>query len=293
MITRNSASRILSYILCGLITTVLCGYLFFPTDKVRIYLEKTIDYWSPSSVCRIGKAELLFPLHLRFENIQIQKLGEGNDSTFVLDAVEFSPGLKFWQKIKVNGELYAGLFQTELHHRHQKEMFELAKIRVEDVDVAEIIKNISSWKRNVTGEIRFSGSYEAKYTLPLNGSIKGNAELIGGSLELKRPVLSLTTLNFEKVISSVNCDATQCRLSEGEILGEEIDASFSGELSLSAPLLMSRLQLSGFLDPRESFFKTHPQGDKMVRQLLHINKSDMLPFTVGGTLQWPTFRLSM
>lgn len=294
MVRGYSTSRIIAYCTWAVIVTALSGYLFFPADTMKTYVEKSFEYLSPGSVCKIGRVELLLPLRLSFNNIQITRGPDENGFLFVMDRLELSPVLmKFWKRARVEGELYSGEFTAEFRHNSQGKNFELADIKVQNVDVAEIRKTIGFVEREVTGTIGFFGYYEAKYALPFDGVGQGNVQLTLGSLELMQPVLSLAKLNFEKVVSAVRCEEATCAFSDGEMLGNEIDVTFTGALNFNSPLKLSSLQLNGYLVPQENFFNTHPDGNKLVQQLLYINKTDMLPFTVGGTLNWPTFRLSI
>jgi len=292
--------RALFYLAYAAILTAVLVYVRFPVEKFKNYCEKHIEYLIPGSVCTIDQIVFRFPLLVRFENIKISKMGvgkskmgAGKSSELVVNRLEVSPVFKeLWKTFNLEGELFSGVFSTQLHHNKKAKSFQFDNIDIKNIDAALVAKSIGDLNRNVTGTIDFSGDYQAKISQPFVGTGQATVQIISGSMDLLQPVLSLSTINFEQIVVDTTYDNSTISFGEGEIRGKELNGDFSGELQVASPLLNSTILFSGHLDPLDSFFKTHPLERKAVQQLLDHYKAKVLPFNVGGSLNRPTFRFS-
>jgi hypothetical protein len=198
--------------------------------------------------------------------------------------------LKFWQ---IDGELYAGLLRATLAVQLKDKIFQLKDISIEKTDLAAISLSMPSLKRKITGEFTFSGNYRANFDQPLAGLGNGNLRLSGGSIDLVQHILTLDSIDFKEINSLWKYGDSVFSLAEGKMVGKQLDAEFNG--TIKAPFLppVGGLNISGFLVPGEKFLKDKPQIDRLVQRLMRQYKKSAVPFKLGGTLDNPTFRLSM
>jgi type II secretion system protein N len=168
----------------------------------------------------------------------------------------------------------------------------LANIRAEGLQVGDLARSFGITERKISGILDFSGDYKALNSNPGDGNGKGLIQVVSGSISLLQPILNLSTLAFDKLSMSVVHEKGVVQLDEGELLGKEILADFTGELELASPFLTSNVSLSGHLEPDEGFLRSNPQEQQVVQRLLQRYKMTVLPFKVGGTVQRPLFRFS-
>jgi hypothetical protein len=93
----------------------------------------------------------------------------------------------------------------------------------------------------------------------------------------------------------INLDVSvgqQLELKQGKLKSTNLNANFEGSVSVMDSLLSSRVNLSGLLEPKREFLKSHPIEAKMVKQYAKRYKRSALPFKLRGTVENPTFRFS-
>lgn len=285
--------RSLCYFAYALLLTAVLLYVRFPAEKFKEFCEKRIEHLLPGSSCNIDHIVYRFPLSTVLETIVISRVVDGQQSDLVVDRLAISPEpLQFWKAFELKGEIYSGLFEAGLDFDNGTQTFQLENIRMEGVEAGKLAESIGLTDRKISGIWGFSGSYQAPNSHPNDGSGEGVVEVASGSMELLQPILALSTIEFEKITVDVSRENGILRFIDGELLGEEIVADFTGELRLTSSLLNSNLLLKGHLAPDDGFLKSHPEEQQAVQRLLQRYKMTVLPFKVGGTVKRPLFRFS-
>jgi len=286
--------RTLLYLLYAVVLTAVLLYIRFPTEKVKLYCEKRIEHLlPPESVCRIDSINYQFPLSVRVTNVQITEIVDGTHSQLLVSRLIVSPDLANMPKtIILNGEMYQGNFALKLTVDVQGKNFQLDDIQLDGFNLDKWANDFSLLDRKVSGIVGFTGNYQGKYTSPLEGEGKGKLVIADGSMELVQPVLSLSSLEFERIAVDMTHKKGVLGLLGGEVLGKEITADFIGEMKTTIPLINSNILFSGNLTPKEGFLAAHPAEQNVVKQLLRRYKTPALPFKVGGSIKRPTFRFS-
>ncbi len=276
----------------ALITTVLL-YVSFPSEKFKIYFENRVERLFPGSACSISRVHYLFPLSAACETIKISRTIDGQDSDLVVERLVISPDLlQFWRVFKLRGMINSGLFETALEFDSKAETFHLTNIHLEGGNAGEFAESIGIKDRKLSGSIDFSGNYQAQNSNPSNGTGQGVVRIVTGSMSLLQPILALSTIEFEHVTVNVTQQDGIVSLVGGELVGKDIDADFTGEMQVASPLMDCNIQLSGHLQPTDSFLTTHPEQQQIIQRLLQRYKTTDLPFKVGGTVKRPLFRFS-
>ncbi|MGB3211248.1 MAG: type II secretion system protein GspN [Desulforhopalus sp.] len=282
------------YLVYAVVLTAVLLYVRFPAEKFKTYCEKRIEQVLPGSVCRIDRVGYRFPASASFETITISRPIDGQQAAMTVDRIDVTPEpLQFWKDFKLKGEIYSGLFEADLHLDSRTQTFSLSDIYLDGIDAGEFAAGIGLTDRKVTGVMAYSGTYQGKNSQPGDGTGNGLFQIEAGSMTLLQPILSLSSIEFEKLAFGVIHEEGVLRLVEGELLGKEVVADFTGDVKISSPLLHSNILLSGHLEPDGDFLRSNPEQQQVVQQLLQRYKMTVLPFKVGGTLKRPLFRFSM
>ncbi len=285
--------RALLYFIYAVLLTAVLLYVRFPEEKLKAYCEKRIVHLLPGSSCKIDHIGYHFPLSSVFKTIRISRTVDGQESDFVVDQLIITPEpLKFWRTLNLKGKIYSGLLEAKLDFDTGAETFGLNNIHLEGVEAGALAASIGVIDREISGTCTFTGKYQAKNSKPADGVGAGKIQINDGSMALMQPILTLTTIEFEKIAANVTYQDGMLNLVEGELLGKEMNADFAGELRMISPLSNSNILLSGQLDPSESFLSSHPGQQQLVQRLLQRYKTTALPFKVGGTVKRPLFRFS-
>jgi len=286
--------RSLLYLLYALVLTAVLLYVRFPTEKFRMYCEHRLEQAMGKKKCTIGKIVYHFPAAIEFRKVKIGATSGNKNGGFLLDRLTLSPSpsgfLTSWQ---LGGNLYEGFVKATLVLQIKEKAFQLKNVRIEGVNVTAIVTSMLSLKREITGELVFSGEYKAKFEQPTNGLGNGNLSLSSGDIRLVRPILTLNSIAFKDINVFWEYGKSIIRLTKGKMAGLQLDADFAGTLQVPLGAPESRLNVRGLLVPKEQFLKDKPQVEKLVQRLMQRYKKSAVPFRVGGTLNKPTFRLSM
>jgi type II secretion system protein N len=285
--------RSLFYIVFAVLLTALLLYVRFPAEKFKTYCEKHIERLSPGSDCNISRFVYNFPFSAVLETVKITRTINDQETEMVVDRLAVTPELpQFWKAFRISGEMYSGLFEAKLDLDGKAETFQLTDIYFEGLEAGRLAESIGISDRKLSGSFEFAGSYQASTDAPGDGVGSGVAQVISGSMSLLQPILSLSTIEYDHLAVNLSQQNGIVTFADGELAGKEIVANFIGEMHLDSPLLMSNINISGYLEPDDAFLRNHPEEQQFVQRLLQKYEATVLPFKIGGTVQRPLFRFS-
>jgi type II secretion system protein N len=265
----------------------------FPVEKFKTYSEQHIERLSPGSDCNISRFVYNFPFSAVLETVKITRTINDQETEMIVDRVAVTPELpQFWKAFRISGEMYSGLFEAKLDLDRKAETFQLTDIYFEGLEAGSLAESIGIFDRKLSGSFEFAGSYQASTDAPGDGVGSGVAQVISGSMSLLQPILSLSTIEYDHLAVNLSQQDGIVTFAEGELAGKEIVANFIGEMHLDSPLLMSNINISGYLEPDAAFLTNHPEEQQFVQRLLQKYEATVLPFKIGGTVQRPLFRFS-
>jgi type II secretion system protein N len=285
--------RSFGYFIYSILLIVVLLYVRFPVEKFTVYCEKRVEGFFPDSQCNIGRIAYRFPLSASFDTIKISRVINGKETDLVVDRLVLSPeSLKFWKNFKLEGEMYSGRFEAGLSLDTETQSFHLVDMHLEGVEAGALTRAFGLTEREITGSLEFSGNYQAPMKHPGDGTGKGVVQFSSGSMSFLLPLLSLSTLEFEKVAANYVLENGILSLAQGELQGTDMNADFAGEVRIASPWLDSNIQLIGHLQLSEAFLRSHPREQQIVQRLLQRFKMKVLSFRLGGTVKRPLFRFS-
>lgn len=285
--------RSLLYVVYAVLLTALLLYVRFPGEKFKAYFEQRVEQLLPGSACTIEDIAYRFPSSAAFANIHIMRTIDGQDTDMVVKLLSITPiPLQFWKAFILHGEIYSGLFTAGLDVDSAAQQFNLTDIRLEGLEVGKLVEGIGLADRKLSGILAFTGDYRAAKNHPGDGVGTGEIEIVSGSIGLMQPILALSAIEFDKLTVGLSPENGVVRFIDGELLGKNISADFTGEMRLTSPFLQSNILLTGHLAPDDVFLRDHPREQQFVQRLLQRYKVTVLPFKVGGTVQRPLFRFS-
>ncbi|OEU51535.1 MAG: type II secretion system protein GspN [Desulfobulbaceae bacterium S5133MH15] len=285
--------RFLSYLVYAVILTAILLYVRFPTEKFRIYCEQRLEQVLGKGKCTIAKIRYHFPASVELRKVEIGQAADAKSNKIVFDWLRLSPGSEgFLTSWTVTGELYGGSLGALLEVQMKEKAFHLKSIKIEKVDIAAIVAHMPSFQREIVGELTVSGDYKAKFGQPMSGFGDGNLHLKEGNVQLVRQVLTLDAMDFEELNIDWKYGDSIFTITAGKMVGQQLNADFTG--TLQAPFLPPEggLNVSGFLVAKKQFLKDKPQIERLMQRLMKQYKKSAVPFRLGGTLNKPTFRLS-
>ena len=282
------------YLLYAVALTALLLYVRFPTEKFKSYCEYRVEQVVKNGKCSIAKIGYHFPASIELSKVRITKTVDDKQSSILFDRLKISTGVKdfrpFWN---IDGDFYGGMFQAEANVDFKKKSLYLGNIVIENVDLAAVTANIASFDREISSTVSFTGEYKTTFSKLLAGNGSGNLRFIDGTVGLVQKILMLDSIEFEEIDILCKYENKTFQITDGKMLGFQLDADFAG--ALQGPLLPPKgaLDITGFLVPNEAYLTEQPQVARIVDRLMKRYKKSAVPFRVGGTLNKPTFRLSL
>lgn len=293
MIFPRLTTRNLYLAFYGLLATVFFLYVLFPGAKFKEFCEVKISEVLADGECTIGEIGFRFPATVQFEDISISS-GTGRDiSVLNIESIAVSNnGILFWRDFAITGKVLSGTVSASLNLDWQEGRFRLPRIAGESLDLAALDQQEGLSQREMSGEVSFTGQYEADLSSLFSGVGEGKFKMVQGSMELVQPILSLEEIVFDRVESALKYEKGVVYFTAGEFNGKDLGGEFSGVAALDKPFVKTGLTLSGRLDPQPLFLREHPREERLIERLLKRYGTKKLPFQVGGTLQRPTFRFA-
>lgn len=287
--------RFFLYLVYAIVLTGVLLYVRFPAEKVKMYCEHRLERVIANGKASITKIDYHFPATVEFRKVKIAvQSANGKSNEIVAERLRLFPKpdglLTSWGVV---GELYSGVFEARLEIDLGENIFGLKDIRLEKADIAAVAAGMSAIQREIRGDLTVTGEYKAKFNQPLAGRGKGSLHLGHGTVQLVRPILTLDLIDFEEINMGWEYGDNTFRIIEGKMTGQQLDADFSGTLESPFFPPLGGLDLGGLLIPREEFLEDKPQIERLVQRLMKQYKEPAVPFRVGGTLNNPTFRLSV
>ena len=285
--------RSLLYVLYAVLLTAVLLYVRFPAEKFKQYCIAKIESLVPESVCTIDNIGYRFPLSAVFHSLTLSRDINGQETAIVAEQLVVSPELpQLWRSLAITGTMYSGRFAAAINFDRRAHSFQLANIEGQGLQIGALAESMGITDRKMSGIVGFSGDYQAPNEAPGDGTGKGRIEIVNGSFSLLQPILNFSALTFDKISMRVIRENGPAQLLDGELVGSEIVADFSGELQVATPFLTSNIEIIGHLEPDAGYLQAHPQEQQVVQRLLQRYKMTVLPFKVGGTVQRPLFRFS-
>lgn len=288
---KSSSSMFYIYFLYALVLTAAALYFRFPAAKFKAYCERQVEQSFEYTDCNIGEISYVFPRSMVWTGVEINRKVEEFSSRLVVNEFTVKPGLTFWNSFSLSGSLYSGSAAAKLKIDRGEKQYSLRDIDINHVDFGKLYRDQGITNRAVSGTLDASGRYKGSLASPTRGEGKLRFTLENGKYDLLQPILSLSTINFDKI----NFDLTvgeQLDIQQGKMKGAEMNAEFSGNLNPAPSFPESRLKFTGLLEPQADFLQGHPREARMVKQYARRYKRNALPFILGGSVSNPTFRFS-
>ncbi len=275
----------------GLFCAVVMLYFRFPTEQLQLFCETKLEQVVTGSDCKISGIGYGFPFSIKANTIRFSDSKTKKQELFTLTDVRITPTLTaMTSRFGLELDAFGGTHNGTLELNRDTKEFTLQDIEVRDLDPAMIPFLKQASKREITGTVTGTGSFQGKWE---NGKYvtegKGKLSLEQGSFALLLPVLSLNSIDLRKFETDIEFRDSTLQCLNGIFNGNELKGAFSGSLELHAGLKRATLSFIGELEPLPPLLQQGKQVQNMVMQLLKKQQHGTVPFVLKGTVQKPSF----
>lgn len=276
--------------LYGVVLLGILLYLRFPETAFRQYCELRVEKIFPQVDCTIARVSFGFPAQLVFEEIRFEL--ENAEKTLLLEDPQLvvSPIWKhFGNRISLRSRAYGGSHTAEIDIDAENNRVEIAHFVVENIDLEQVPFFEGKLDRTLRGILSGSGSAVLRQEGFAVITAQGNGSITNGEIGLKNPILGLNSLDMDSGSADFAVKAQKISLRKGEVEGPKIKADFQGDITLAGTLSASDIAVEGSLIPLQSLTQENRRVRQFITGLQKKNRSNALPFRIGGTLGNPAF----
>jgi type II secretion system protein N len=286
----------LAYTLYGILLTLGLLYILFPSQDVKYYLEaRAEDSGIPVRVS-IGDVSpsLVFGLNLRTTELSHRAAPE--DIILRADRLFVRPGLWSYlqgkMKVCFEGHLDDGSLKGCVHfNENDSETPFSTSMTFHDIPLGESEYLADLIGRRLRGSLGGSFTYDGQIESLMEGEGEADFRLSSGRIELQEPVLNLDAVDFDDVSVKLTLTKRRIELTRVELKGPDIYGTLTGTISIRREFMNSGLNLTGTMDPSQSFFEGSEGASVRVNLRGQSLGGGPVPFRVRGTLKNPRFDL--
>jgi type II secretion system protein N len=243
----------ISYILYGILITIVFLYYLFPSEIVRNYIVSTLTNNNPGIHLSIGAVNIGFPLAIRCENLVVSfkdKRGSALKANIVKVRPAFMDLLASRFSLLVNADVYGGNVDANISFKNRMSTEGPMEVIIglDNINVGECsyLRNVSN--RQIDGRLRGFLKFNGEYEKIINST--GNAEfiLVDSSIKLLKNMFGLDILNFDRIEISMRLKNRILKMNEINFAGEQVNGTLKGNIFLQRNVTQSRLALKGNIE---------------------------------------------
>jgi type II secretion system protein N len=276
------------------IVIVLLWYKF-PADAFKTRVEKDLNIMTPSLQWAVEKISFIPPFNVTFHQINITGKKE-QEKVLKIQSVTLKPDPFSWKKkgnitAKYRCNILNGSLEGHLGVTKDRSALEYDGV-AQDIQInnKELAFLQQEYQRTVHGSLSgtFSGTRMLKKK---NHSLQGTFSFTKGSLSLQQPVLGMKQIDFNSIKTQLSFNAGSLSISQGQVNSPLFAANFKGSMQTFFPCSLSRIDLTGFFQPRAEFASSIESPSLVALLRREAQKGD-LPFTVNGLLKAPGIKFT-
>ncbi len=285
----------LPYIIYAIFFSLLVLVVNFPYDKLEYYLAEKIQIKAGIRP-EIGKIGYAWPLGLYAENITAYPVHSSDSSYFEASIIKckLKPLGLLTGKIRLDifsktsgGEILGDVRVKDLWKDEHSAMVNIKWTDIHSGSISLLTDLVSSTGIGgiTTGSLTFKGNIARAGIVSGEGSL----EFEGLNLNFDFPLVKIRPVHGVKTRAEYKMASQQIEIVDGSLAADDVEAKFSGQVSLGAQLPSSRLDVRGQVRIRPDLIdmSTLPQNIVQV-----LGRQRPIGFSIGGTLQKPAFSVN-
>ncbi|MGA7278349.1 MAG: type II secretion system protein GspN [Desulfocapsaceae bacterium] len=288
----NMLKRLFIFLLYCLFALVLSGVLLvflFPRERVSSWAARLVEQHLDGMACSIEDIRYVHPLKLRLYQVRLSHVKSAYQVPIDTLLMTFDLAWPVRQ-VGVSAVIYGGTLETKVSFNQSFERFDLENLNISEILLDELKPLQQSIDRPLQGRLGFKGRAVIDRNSLEGFRLSGNLSIAYFSTELRRPILSISSVDLDRVTGSLTVGDGVVDLSDGQFTGELIAGDFSGRILLDRPWPRSSLDLAGGLVPQAPLLNQDPQVRAAASELFKRYRTETIPWLVEGTLQLPEFR---
>lgn len=289
--------KIIWYCVYFILVTLVFLFYAFPSKSVQAYIQTLTEERIAESDFSLEKVSLSLPFGLKLHQAILAPKQGKEGLRIEADSLRIQPVpwamIKGERVYRFQSRIYSGNVKGSIYFINYiaAPPYSLRMtLRGLDLKSKQLIQGLTD--RDLEGKLDGTVQYEPKNDTLYDA--KGEAELIfsKGKFEVTLPFLDDDTVEFDQLV--IKCDLKNRRLNLGrmEFKGPVLNAFMSGNINLNRQLFQSRLNLRGEIEPLPELFQKLSDNPSTLEFLKKRLKSGKLTFTVTGTLDDPSMRIT-
>jgi type II secretion system protein N len=275
-----------AFLLTGILLAVL-----FPRDRLAVWAERRVERRLPGFACRVGNVRYVHPFSLRFDQVALDNRAARVTIPMETLSVRFEAG---WPIVAqaVSASLFGGSLESDISvdqsgRRIEMDNLSLSSVRLDDIDFLQ--KRLD---RQIHGRLDLRGKMVVDFDRFDTMQFAGVVEIDSFATKLRRPVLGMRDISFNRVGADLRQQIESIELSAGNFDGELIGGTFMGRVEIEQPWQNSQIEIESGLVLKPALVENDESVSEIAAGLYRMYEEEVIPCRVAGTLKEPQFSFS-
>lgn len=281
----------LGYLLYTILVLVVLLWVLFPADSVRVWLQARMN--SPDAGLRweISGLHKAWPVSVVATGVRLRESATAPEPIFQIDELKIMPDfgkiLEAGKSIPVryHARALAGTVRGTGELNREDGMVRCGG-DVEKIALDQLGELWRKMNREAAGSLSGRFSFEGPWRDAPRGGGKADLTVTNGFIDLYQPLFGLSQLEFSRMTAALHLRDRIVTLEEGTIESKLLAGEYSGTVTLTDPLIASKVEVEGLMEPRPELLGNIRDGAvlALIRNQLQENR---LSFAISGTILEP------
>ena len=287
----SKKTRRFGYAIYGILLTCTFLYYRFPSDSFCEYFATNFNNIFPKYGLLIDNISPSLPFGLKLINARINTL-QNNARQIDIEKLYLEPMILSYfhgdLKYRFSANIYGGGLNGQIYFPDGVIGSPFtAELKMEDLNIGEnsILPNLTG--QHMEGLLSGNILFNSKDGFIQGSSGDGVLYISDGYIRLPKPVLSLESINFNRLQIKLTLSNMRLNLIGLELRSNEMFAEASGSLLLNKDLPLSNLDIRGNIEPNADLLKIITSFQDTTTSLRNRLKEGKIPFVIQGTILMP------
>jgi type II secretion system protein N len=285
----------LGYTLYVVLVTLVLLYYLFPAQAVEELIDNSIRRTNPAFAFKAEKIRPWVPAGLRISGGLIYLNDSPLPAVFNADSmyitVRILDLIRGKHSFDLDGTAYKGDISGWFDAKDEEGKTFESGLVFKDIELADYEFPADRFQHKITGKINGEIEYNDDSAGAAGENGKAHLRLNNGQLQFQAPLFGMNSVDLQNIDMELELKNRKITIGKAELAGSEVKAAMKGFIQLHSDIKLSRLNMTGTLEPLAEFYKNYPHIRELLKSMKKRVKRGQYFFSITGTLGAPIFKL--
>ena len=285
----------LGYAIYVVLVTLLLLYYLFPAQAVEELIDNNIRKANPALGFKAEKIQPWVPAGLRISGGQIYFTESPVPALFNADSMYIKARIlnliRGRHSFDLDGRAYKGDIIGRFAAKDEDGQTFESELFFTEIELADYEFPAGRFQHKITGKISGEIEYNNDSAGAAGENGRAHLRLNNGQLQFQAPIFGINSVDLQNIDIELELQNRKITIGTAELTGSEVKGVLNGFIQLHSDTKLSRLNLTGTLEPLAEFYKNYPQVRELLKSMKKRVKRGQYFFSITGTLGAPIFKL--